>query len=99
MDEEKFRRLQSYTKKCRQLVYAENGRNSIPQGKAHQLIVQCQKVSPKNIHTDNIIHTEQVILEINIHMHMCVKSNLKSHVYEREQGEVYARVWINSLLR
>lgn len=96
MDEEKFRRLQSYTKKYRQLVYVENGRNSIPQGKAHQLIVQCQKVSPKNIHTGKIIHTEQVTLEIN--MHMCVKSNLKSHVYEREQGEVYGRVWINSLL-
>lgn len=85
-------------KKYRQLVYAENERNSVPQGKTYQLIAQCQKVSPKNIHTGTIIHTEQVILEINMHMHICVKSNFKSYVYKREQGEVYGKIWSNSLL-
>ena len=30
---------------------AENGRNSLPQGKAHQLVIRYQVVSPENIDT------------------------------------------------
>lgn len=33
---------------------AERGRNSVPQGKAHQLVTQYQMVSPEDIHTGNL---------------------------------------------
>lgn len=44
-----------------QVRKAENGRGDISQGGEHQLFVQCQMISPKNIHASSIICTWQVI--------------------------------------
>lgn len=38
----------------------ENGRNSLPQGRTYQLVIQCQMVSPDNIYTSNTTGTKQV---------------------------------------
>ena len=35
---------------------------AFPWGRAHQMVVQCQIVSPENIYTSNITQTEQGIL-------------------------------------
>lgn len=42
---------QSYTKNHRQLRSADSGRNSLNQGRALQLSIQYQMVSPGNIHS------------------------------------------------
>lgn len=58
------------TKNYRQLGKAGSRKGSLSQGGKCQLVVWCQAVSPKNIHTSNIIQTEEVISEyICIHTH------------------------------
>jgi hypothetical protein len=52
---------QSYTKNCRQLSKARRERGGLPQGTVCQLVVKLQIVNPENIHTSNIIWTQQVI--------------------------------------
>lgn len=54
-------------------------RGGLPQGRAHELIVQGQMASPESIHTDNIMWTDQdtyvymyVYVNVYIHMYMCV---------------------------
>jgi hypothetical protein len=49
VDGEKFMRFQLYTKNYRQIQSAESGRNSLSQGRVHQLVIQYQMVSPENI--------------------------------------------------
>jgi hypothetical protein len=39
-----------------------SGTGGLPQEKEHQLVVQCQIISPEYIHTKNIIQTEQIAL-------------------------------------
>lgn len=48
-----------YTKNYRQ-INAGSSRDSFPQRRAHQLVVQYQMASPENIHTSSI-HTGQVV--------------------------------------
>ena len=50
-----------YTENYGQLRHAESGRNSLPQGRARQLVIPYQMVSPENIHARNIIQTEQAV--------------------------------------
>ena len=45
----------SLYKELKTLRNAESGRNSLPQGRAHQLVIQDQEVHPKDIHSSNII--------------------------------------------
>lgn len=49
----------------------ESRKNSIHQGKVHQLVVQYPTASPENILTCNIIYTKQV-LHINVCPCACV---------------------------
>lgn len=53
----------------------ESGRNSLPSGSTHQLAIQHRMDSPKNIHTSNIIQTEQIDAYSYPYMH--VKTNNK----------------------
>lgn len=48
---------------------------SLPQGKAHQLVIQYQMASPENTHASNIIQTEQVIFRC-----ICVSTYIQMHV-------------------
>lgn len=54
VDREKPMRPQPYTKYM-QPRKAGNGRGGLPGGKAHKSAVQCQVISPGNIHASNII--------------------------------------------
>lgn len=57
------------------------------QGRAHQLVCQCQTVSPENIHTGSIIQTGQVIFR-NIYVYTYVHANnLFNHEFEGEWEE------------
>ena len=61
-DRRKLRRPQPQAKNNRQLQNAEIRRNSLPQGRGHQLVTQYQMVSPKKyIHTSDSIKIEWVI--------------------------------------
>lgn len=53
----------------------------IPQGTAHQLVMQYEVVSPKNIHMSNIILTEQIIFR-----NMCVQAYTYTHVTIIKKG-------------
>lgn len=77
MDKENPKRPQPYTKKN-----AGSGQASFLQGRAHQLIVQSQMVSPESKHPSNIEQTEQVVfmysgIYMHIHMQLCVTINEK----------------------
>lgn len=67
---EKPVRPQPYTKYCRQLRNAGSERGGLPQGRAaaHQMVVQCQTVSPENTQTGSIVWTEQVLFSIYIYI-------------------------------
>lgn len=68
------------------------GRETLPRGGAHKLVIQYQTASPENIHISNIIHTVQVVLmylEIYIYIYAIrIKEkediNLKERMYNRE---------------
>lgn len=54
-----------------------------------QLTVQCQVVSPKNIHTNNIIQTEQAIFRsiyLYTYMHAIEIGENRGHEFEEEWG-------------
>lgn len=46
---------------------AESGRNGLPHGTAHPLVIQYQMLSPEDVHTSNIIHTDHVLLLTYVH--------------------------------
>lgn len=62
---------QPYTKNYRQVKSTEKRRNSLPQGRAHELVSQCCMVSSKKIHTSNTVQIEKVILRY-MHIHICM---------------------------
>lgn len=62
IDTVKPRRPQLNTKRYKQLRNIKGGRNRFPYGRAHQLIIQYQVISPEITHVSNIIYTEQGIL-------------------------------------
>lgn len=55
----------------KELRNAESGRNSPIQGRAPQLVIPYLLASPENVHTSNIIQTEQVVFIIYTY-YMCV---------------------------
>ena len=55
MDEEETVRTALYTKNLRQLRDSASQRNSLPWGRAHQLVIQCQVVRPEKLHMRNIV--------------------------------------------
>ena len=57
---------------------ARNRSSGLPQGRAHQYIVQCQMVSSENICTGNIIQTEQVIFK---HIYLYTYAHTHTHIY------------------
>lgn len=78
MDEEKLTRphTQSYTRNYRQIRKAGHGSGGFPQRRAHQWVFQCQVVSSENIHTNNIVWTEGVIvITMCVYTHTCVCNN------------------------
>lgn len=57
---------------------------NLPQGIVHQLGIQNKMVTPENIHTNNIIQTEQVVftyLEIQIHIYVYVSRNMYVYIH------------------
>lgn len=64
------RKPQHYTKHSRQLSKAGSGRGD-PQGRAHHLVVQCQQVSPENMHASDIMWTQRIILR-NVCIYECI---------------------------
>lgn len=65
-------RTQPYTRNYRKQRDAESKRNSLLQGKAQQLIIQYPVGSPENVHTRNIVRTEQVIFRNTHFVYMYV---------------------------
>lgn len=66
-------RLQSYRKNYRQLKNAEDGREVLPQRRAHQIDIQHQMICSENIHTQDIIQAEQILFRrIYVHAYMHV---------------------------
>ena len=68
-------RPQPYTRNYRD---AESGRNHPPQGRAHQLVIQYQMVSPENIHQGNLTLSEKVALTylgIYMYIHISMSCN------------------------
>lgn len=53
---------QSYTRNYKQWRKGGSGKDGLLQGRVTQLVVQCQTVNPKNLHTSNIIPTGQFTL-------------------------------------
>lgn len=68
-DREKSKWSQLYTKNDRQLRDAEGRRNSLPQKRAHQLVIQHQMVSTENVHASSIIQNEYMVWE---HIYICI---------------------------
>ena len=61
---------QSHTENHRQLGNAEGGKNSLSQKREYQLVIQCQIVSPPNMHKSNVvIQVEQVVF---VYLEICV---------------------------
>jgi hypothetical protein len=58
---------------------------SLPWKITHQLVIQCQFVSPENIHISNIIQAEQVVLmylEIYIYIYVYIEIyNIYMYIY------------------
>lgn len=73
-------------------------RNSLLQGSAHQLVIQYQMLSPKNMCTTNIVQTKQFIFRniyanINTFMHAAtVYEERGQEIWKRVKG-VYERFW------
>lgn len=89
-------RPQPYMKNYRQLKKAGSKRGGPFRGRVHQLFVQCQMVSPENIHVRNITWTEQIIYRniYCIYTYACNNSRWKKRLWIwRRVGEVFGRVW------
>jgi hypothetical protein len=69
---------------------AGSGRGSPPQGRPHQLVIQCQKVSPKNIHPSSIKHIEQNMC-IYVFLQACNSKQMRK--IEAMKRGVHRRVW------
>jgi hypothetical protein len=64
---EKFMRPQPSTMNYKKLRKAENSRSGLPQGRAHQLVVQCQMVSPEHMQNRKFMWTGQFHITILIY--------------------------------
>lgn len=52
----------------KELRNAENRINSLPEGRAGQLVIQYQTMNPETIHACNIVKTEQIICRLCIYI-------------------------------
>lgn len=92
---------QYYTKSYRQLWSAESERNIHPQGRAYQLVIQYQMISPENVHIQVALYTVSRIY-LSILEYSCIYTCsytytvkidfLKGHEFEREQRGLHKRV-------
>lgn len=56
--------------------------------RAHQLVIQYQVASPENIHTNNIIYTEQIVfMYFKTHTYEQVQDKYIRHIAWRKGGE------------
>ena len=55
--------------------------SALPQGRAHELAVQLQMVSPENMHPTSIIQTEQVIFRDHLYKHIYIHIHTYIHTY------------------
>lgn len=67
---------------------------NLPQGQAHQLIIQYQIVSTENKHPSDAVQTEQFVFTcLGTHTPINEKknqtNNKPSHEFEREEGGIY----------
>lgn len=75
-----------------QAANAESGETSVPCGRAYQLVFQYQIIEQENIHTNNIIQPEQVVvmyLGICMHIHMSTINEKRAQELESNQGREY----------
>lgn len=96
-DRETLTRPQSYIKDYRYLRNVGNGRDDLSQGKAHQLFVQCEMVSPENEYIVNVIRTRKIksrIVYVQAYAYMLANDSKRGHETEGEQGRVCARTWV-----
>lgn len=63
----------------------ESGRNSLPQGRPYQLVIQYQRVWPENTHTSNIIK----LIFRNIFVYVCNSHWWKEAIHLKESKEGY----------
>jgi hypothetical protein len=81
-DKKMFRRPQPCSKNCRQLRSAESGMNSLPQGRACQLVIQYQIGTPEKVHTNNIMQNKQVgLIYLRIYIYIQVHIHMHIHIY------------------
>lgn len=64
----------------------ESGRNRRPQGRAHQLVIQHQMVSPETICISNIQTEEADVRNIYEYMHVITVIEKRGHEFESDQG-------------
>ena len=84
----------TYMKNYRLLKNPESRRNSLLQGRAHQLVIQYQIVSTENKHPSDAVQTEQFVFTcLGTHTPINEKknqtNNKPSHEFEREEGGIY----------
>ena len=78
------------TKNYRQLRNVESGRNSLLQGRAHQLDSPYQLIIPESTYTSNIIQTEEVaVMHLRTHTHVYVYIFI--YVYSNKEKEIKIR--------
>lgn len=96
-DRETLTRPQSYIKDYWYLRNVGNGRDDLSQGKAHQLLVQGQMVSPENEYIVNIIRTRKIksrIIYVQAYAYMLANDSKRGCGTEGEQRRVCARTWV-----
>lgn len=88
-DGEKPTKPHSYTK----FRFADSKRNSLPQGRAHHLVFQCQIITPDNIHMSNIIQIEAGTFNNVYYIYLHRKTMTKEAIRLKESNAMCERVW------
>jgi hypothetical protein len=73
--QEKLLRLELSSKNYKRLRKAQIKKGGFPPERTYHLVVQCQMVSPENIHAKNIIQTQWLIFRsiyVYTHMYICI---------------------------
>lgn len=98
-------RTQPYTRNYSKQRDTESRRNRLLQGKAQQRVIQYPVGSPENVHTRNIVRTEQVIFRnthcvymyVTVSIHACSNTQWKQRPciwkLTRECGRVWREEW------
>ena len=80
-------------KEPRETNESREWRKSLLHGKVQQFVNQYHIVIPENVHTSNIIQSDQVIfwMHISIVYTDASKNNKRRHEFKREQGGLQGR--------